>query len=183
MKRSILSLLIVILLINNAFPQVKEVNIDTYGTFEVVVQTSSGTVTINSTGDVVNVDTNVHTNFDYYTSSIKAGKIERMDTVYFDYYTTGIRTGKIEKIGAIYFDYYTTDIKAGKIEKIGATYFDYYDIGFIGRGQIEKIGTVYFQYHSEGNRVGRLKTGAKQLNSGGIIFNIYEDYFQILNKK
>ena len=170
MKRTILCLITGFLLFGNLFSQVEAVTIDTYGNFEVIVRVDNGTVTVNSKGQVIAIDTVGTANFSYFTSGAKSGKIEKIDAIDFDYYTSGIKAEKIEKIGSVPFDYYTIGTGKGQIERIGATYFDYSN-----SLRIEKMGTLYLNYHTSGIHKGRLKGGNRLIVSGGIIYHIKAD--------
>ena len=70
MKKGILSFVISILFIGNALSQVKKVNIDIFGDFEVVVKVGNGTVTVSSTGEIVDVDMNG--SIDYFSTFDKS---------------------------------------------------------------------------------------------------------------
>ena len=91
MKKWILSFVISILFIGNAFSQVKKVNIDIEGDFEIIVKVGEGTVTVSSTGEIIDVD--MYGSIEYYTSA-----------------TTGYsyNCGKIRSIGGTAFEYYTS---------------------------------------------------------------------------
>jgi len=173
MKKWILSFALSILFIGNAFSQVKKVNIDIEGNFEIIVKTDEGTVTVSSIGEIVDVDMNGYA--DYYESGTRTGKVYKIGATYFDYYESGTRTGKVYKIGATYFDYYESGTRTGKVYKIGATYFDYYESG-TRTGKVYKIGSTYFDYYESGTRIGKLYSGNRVVNSDGITFNLKGGY-------
>ncbi len=76
MKKLVLCLVICVSFFGNASAQIKKVNIDILGEFEVVVKVGDGSVTVNSTGEITDIDINGNTRYySYNDGSYRSGKL------------------------------------------------------------------------------------------------------------
>jgi len=157
MKKYILSFAVSFLLIGNALSQVKKVNTDIFGDFEVIVKIDNGTVTISSTGEIIDVDMDGSVNYYYNDYPERNGKIKSNGSTTFNYYYSDYpeRNGKIKSIGSTSINYYYSDYpeRNGKIKSIGAASFNYY-------------------YNDYPERNGKLASGERVSISDGITFKL-----------
>jgi hypothetical protein len=191
--RYILSFIVSLLFIGNMLAQVKKVDIDIYGEFEVVIKVSNGYVTINNLGKLVDININGLT--DYHIIGSKAGKVQSVGSIYFDYYIAGARQGKLKQIGNIFLDYYIVGSREGKLATVGNTNFNYYILGdsegklasvaltqvayySIGssEGKVESIGNNRFDYHITGSGEGKFQSGNRSAVYDGIRYRLRGGY-------
>ena len=157
MKKCILIFVIGILFTVNAISQVRRVNIDTFGNFEVIVHVGNGTVVVNNIGEIVAV--NMRGQVEYHTSIVHPflnGKIISIGGTRFEYHTSITHphlNGRIVRIGDVRFDYHTSLTNSflnGKIIRIGNTRFEYHTslVDSFLNGRIVRIGDTRIEYHT-----------------------------------
>ncbi|WP_440881775.1 hypothetical protein [Tenacibaculum sp. C7A-26P2] len=151
--KHILNFIISILLTGNTLAQLKKVNIDIHGDFEVVVQVGDGYLIVNDLGEIIDID--IDGPITYYMSGSRKGKVEEKGNISFDYYIAGTRKGKLKSVGSIDFDYWTYSHKVGKLKSIDHTDFDYHFSGIKKRKLLSIDSGIYIDYYNYGAGKGK----------------------------
>jgi len=177
------------------FAQLCQINIDTKGNFEAVISTEQGTITVSSTGEVLEVGLEgdvsyIHSNyinggkvkrigqvdFSYiHTNYANGGKIKRIGSIDFSYiHTNYANGGKIRQIGDFDFSYiYTNYANGGKIKRIGNTDISYIYPNYANGGKLKRIGNDDFSYvYPNYANGGKLKSGRRSFMANGIRFKV-----------
>ncbi len=135
--------------------QLKEVVIDIYGNYSVIVEVGHGVLAeVSEYGELLDIygrQTRPHDR----RNDRRRHRPGRFPGVDIEYYSNiwGINAGKVEKIGSIRFDYYS-DIwggKSGKLSRVGTLYIDYYSDIWGGKsGKVSDIGpSIRIDYYKD----------------------------------
>lgn len=151
------------------FSQIKKVNIDVYGDFEVVIKVEDGSVTISAFGEVVDVELNGNVGYNM------SGKINSVGGTSIKYNMSK----KVSAIGNISIGYNMS----GKISSVGSI-----SIGYNMSGKISSVERTSIKYNMSGkvssiggnsiryNMSGKISSGNRMIVNNGITFSLKGGY-------
>ena len=153
MKKVILSLLIGFLLIESTFSQIKKVNVDVDGFFEIVVKVNDGSISVNQIGEIVDVELGGDVDYNYSRQISSVGSV----SIGYNY------SGNISSVGSTSLGYNYS----GNISSVGST-----SIGYNYSGKVSSIGSTSYGY----NYSGKISSGNRVVSINGITFSLKGGY-------
>ncbi|KUO63988.1 MAG: hypothetical protein APF83_08825 [Lutibacter sp. BRH_c52] len=142
-----------------------KVNINVAGTFDVTLNTEKGDISINSTGEILNIEIEGNTSYNI------SGKVSSVGNISIGYNLSG----KVSSIGILTISYNLS----GKISTIGNI-----SVGYNLSGKISSIGNVIIGYNLSGkvssignnsigyNLSGKVSSGNRTVKINDITFSL-----------